>query len=299
MFGHVMQLDTREFLSALEHFSYPSLALGLVLVLAQISSQISRLWVLFPNDVKMPWGQAAQIFVSGQFVSNFIQGQAGHAVKIAIASKVSIVQGRKLSIAESTAIVLIDKFIDVFTLIGLTTLAALQIMSRGQAHFFENLNVSLMLGILLIGVAIIVGIGITRHFSARVKLVLLEFRQGLKVIRDPRKLSQGFGMALGDWVMEGWLLYTLCVAQGYPLSQAQLMVCLFLLNVGISAPISIANLGTFEAALTLALTQMGLPWVTSIAIATIFHLFQMLGILLWMLANTISRGNRTQSIKSE
>ncbi len=299
LLGRLIHLDLDAFLSSFQQFSFYSLATGLVLVLAQIAFQISRLWVLFPRDVKMPWFHAAQTFVSGQFVSNFIQGQAGHAVKIAIACKNSFSQGRKLPLAESAAIVLVDKSIDVSTLMILTTLAVLQLSGSNWPAWPADLNLNLISGLLLAGIGIALGMGVICRFSTRIQRAFVDFRQGLKVIRDPGQLGRGFGMALGDWFTEGCLLQTLCATQGFPLSPAQLVVCLFLLNVGISAPISVANLGTFEAALTLALTQMGLPLVTSIAIATLFHLFQMLGILLWMLANNISRGNRTQSINSK
>ncbi|PZD71778.1 hypothetical protein C1752_04437 [Acaryochloris thomasi RCC1774] len=278
---HRLRFDGEAFLETLRQFGPTSLGTGLVIVLVQIAFQISRLWVLCPPTVGVSWRQAARSFTSGQFVGNFIQGQAGHAVKVAVLRQPANAQGRQMATAESTAIVFVDKVMDILMLLGLTGLAVLQLglLARSWRYFDHNL----LWGIPVAAVAIAILIYVLRRCSGRIQRGLADFKKGLAVVKVPMQLGQGITMGLGDWFTEGLLLQVLCVAQGFPLSPAQLMVSLFILNVGISIPISVANVGTFEAALIFALTRFGVPLVQGVAIATLFHLYQMLGIALWML----------------
>ncbi len=277
---HSLRLDGQELLQTLQKFSPAALLSGLILILVQISCQMTRLWVLCPPAVGTPWWQAARAFASGQFVSNFVQGQAGHAIKVAVLRKRADARGRQMATAESTAIVVVDKVLDVLMLLGLTGIALLQLGLHSQV--WRYLDHNLLWGILGLG-AIAILIYILRRCSRRIRQWLTEFKQGLSVVKSPVQLAKGIVAGLGDWFCEGLSLQVLCIAQGFPLSPAQLMVSLFILNVGISIPLSVANLGTFEASLVFALTRFGVPLVQGVAIATLFHLFQMLGIALWLL----------------
>ncbi|MEO0373731.1 MAG: lysylphosphatidylglycerol synthase transmembrane domain-containing protein [Cyanobacteria bacterium P01_A01_bin.17] len=276
-----LRFDGEAFLQTLRQFGPASLGTGLVIVIVQIAFQISRLWVLCPPTVGVSWRQAAHSFVSGQFVSNFIQGQAGHAVKVAVLRQPENAQGRQMAAAESTAIVFVDKVMDILMLLGLTGLAVLQLglLEQGWRYFDHHL----LWGIPVVAVAISLLIYALCRCSGRIRRGLADFQKGLAVVRSPIQLGQGMTMGVGDWSSECILLQVLCIAQGFPLSPAQLMVSLFILNVGISIPISVANVGTFEAALIFALTRFGVPLVQGVAIATLFHLYQMIGIALWVL----------------
>jgi uncharacterized membrane protein YbhN (UPF0104 family) len=69
----------------------------------------------------------------------------------------------------------------------------------------------------------------------------------------------------------------LCTALAFPLSLPQVVLALAALNVGISVPVSIANLGVYEAALAFGLSRSGMPLPTAVAIATLHHGLQLLG----------------------
>lgn len=280
-----LPLEGDELLKVLQNFSPAYLWIALCIVLSQITLQISRLWVLCPQAAGLSWAQAARAYVSGQFVSTFVQGQAGHAVKIAMVRKGQDARGRKIATAESTAIILVDKIIS-FVLLILLTLVAAQHLSvqLPQIHGAETHKIAVggLLLVILLTVVLVGGLG---RLPDKAKTWLKEFKSGLPVVRHPGGVFWGLVMALGDWISESMLLQVLCFAQGFALSYPQLIISLFILNLGISVPLSFANLGTFEAALTFGLTQMGVPVLPAIAIATVFHLFQMLGIALWMLAN--------------
>lgn len=284
-----LQLEGNELLLALRRFSLRDLLLSLGLVLlVQIPFQMMRLWVLCPKKPPVSWWHAAQAFITGQFVGNLFMSQAGHGVKIALLRKERDRRGRRIDSAESTAIILADKIVDVGNLFLLTFLSALQVsVALPQVNWLEKGGIVLV-GIPLLLVGNWAVLRLLRRRSPRLRRWMNNLQVSLRKISNPLQIRNGVAMDLGDWLTECLVLQILCVAQGYPLNPAQLMISLFVLNIGISAPISIANLGTFEASLALALKAMGIPLPQGIVIATVFHLLQIVGISLWMLVNSLN-----------
>ncbi|NJK41571.1 MAG: flippase-like domain-containing protein [Acaryochloridaceae cyanobacterium SU_2_1] len=231
---------------------------------------------------------SSKAFITGQFVGNLFMSQAGHAVKIALLRKERDQQGPKVDSADSTAIILADKIVDVGNLFLLTLLSALQVsVALPQVNWLEKG------GIVLIGIPLLLlgswaSLRLLRRRSPRLRRWINHLQLSLRNISNPRQIRNGVAMDLGDWFTECLVLQILCMAQGYPLSLPQLIISLFVLNIGISAPISIANLGTFEASLALALKTMGIPFPQGIVIATVFHLLQIAGISVWMLVNSLN-----------
>ena len=87
----------------------------------------------------------------------------------------------------------------------------------------------------------------------------------------------GLSLSLGAWLAELAALRVLCVALAFAPSPARLVLALAALNLGISVPIGVANLGVYEAVLSLGLTRSGIPLATAAAIATLHHALQLLG----------------------
>jgi len=56
------------------------------------------------------------------------------------------------------------------------------------------------------------------------------------------------------------------------------LLALVLLNVGISVPISVANVGPYEAALAFGLRQAGVPLSSAVVLATVHHALELLAI---------------------
>ncbi len=292
-----LHVDLDQFLLAMRKFSPTSLAIGLIMVLIQFAFQISRLWVLFPPEAQMSWIEAARTFVNGQFFSNFVQTNAGNFVKITLAYNILKARKHQLSIGEVTAIVVVDRVIDIIVLILLATFAATQLSTDFFKPILGVVNFHSIGLVLLGGTVCVLIIGVIVAYSNRIQQIIQGFLKGLAVIRKPKQLGFGFGMDIGDWFAEGYLLYLLCSTQGYSLSIAQIIMSLFIVNVGITVFVSAANLGSLEAALGFALTQMGVPLATAIAIATMFHIFQLLGVSLGMSINLLDRSDYRYLLK--
>ena len=83
--------------------------------------------------------------------------------------------------------------------------------------------------------------------------------------------------SLGAWTAELLAIRVLCGALGFPLSPPQLVLALVVLNFGISVPVSVANLGVYEAVLAFGLSRSGVPLPSAVAIATLHHGLELLG----------------------
>ena len=82
--------------------------------------------------------------------------------------------------------------------------------------------------------------------------------------------------------------------------------CVFLLNLGIAVPVTVGNLGIFEASLAFGLSRVGIPAEDSLAIATLEHFVKFGGLLFCLgllrlakLAGTVASRTRspTDSLK--
>ena len=78
-----------------------------------------------------------------------------------------------------------------------------------------------------------------------------------------------------------------------PLSQA--FFVLLIVNLGIAVPLSFANLGTYEAAIVFALTQLDVTMSKSLAVGISHHLAQALAVV--VLALIFFSVNRLRSCR--
>ena len=250
------------------------LAVVLLLVLCQLGLQAVRLWTILPRDVALTFGRTAYAFTLGEWLNIFTPARAGDALKVVLLNRAS--SAAPLSLPKAAGAVLADKIVDGGSLALLCIAAGVAGLLRTGFAPLPDVRIGVAAGavvtVLLLGLRWVRPAWLERLARVRRELV-----DGLAALRDPVQLLASIGCSLGAWSAELVAVLVLSGALGFPLSLPQVVLALAVLNVGISVPLSIANLGVYEAALAFGLSGSGMPLPTAVAIATLHHALQLVG----------------------
>jgi hypothetical protein len=105
--------------------------------------------------------------------------------------------------------------------------------------------------------------------------------EGMRAVRNPRQLAGAAAMAFCSWSAEIVALHYLAAALGFDLGFAAAVRVLVMLNLGIAIPVSVANLGTYEATVAIGLHAAGMTLTEGVAIGAAYHVIQILGVALF------------------
>jgi len=251
------------------------LALVLLLVFCQLGLQAVRLWTILPRDVALTLGRTAYAFTLGEWLNIFTPARAGDALKVVLLNRAP--SAAPPSLPKATGAVLADKIVDGGSLVLLCTVAGLAGLIRtGVETRLPYLRIGVAAG--AVATVLLVGLGWARPgWLEQLARVRRELVKGLAALRDPVKLLASIGCSLGAWGAELLAVRLLSTALGYPLSLPQLELALAVLNIGIIVPVSVANLGVYEAALAFGLSRSGIPLPIAVAVATLHHALQLVG----------------------
>jgi uncharacterized membrane protein YbhN (UPF0104 family) len=266
--------------TALRAYPTTSILLAFLFVLIQIFCQICRFWALVPS-FQISWMHVGRIFTLGQFLNSFAPARAGDFLKVFLFAKKNTPNA--LTLPQATGVMLADKVIDVISLFLLCLLTGVNVAAQGM-HFPSWLWPAVGAVILLI--LMLLAIPPIRKKAA---LGYSQLKDTLNPRQHPKRFLLALSFSLGAWTFESLAIKTLCAGQNFPITFAQSVWALLTLNIGIAIPIAVANIGAHEAALTFALTQLGLSATTGLAVATVHHLFQVSGVAVWLPVGLFAR----------
>jgi glycosyltransferase 2 family protein len=266
-----------------------SLVIAQSLNLAQLGLQTLRLWALIPRRNPVPVGDVAYAFSIGTWVNILVPLRAGDAVKAVLLTRAD--GARRLDLTQATGAVLADKVVDVGSMILLCAVGGLigVLSQRAWAGAPRLLTAVVALGGILLAVVLILRL-VRPEWLGRPQEIGREMLRGASALRDPLMGSTSLALSLGVWVAELLAVQVLTRALGFSLPLPRVLLALVLLNIGISVPISVANVGPYEAALAFGLKQSGVPLASGLVLAAVHHLLELLAIsvvsaALWVRAN--------------
>ena len=270
---HQKGISTQDFLSALNKFELTTIALSVFLFSLQNFFMALRLWVLFPKTERVGLGTVIHGVFFGQAVNTFFPARAGDVLKVVIFSR-----SGSTAATTATGVIIADKIID------LSALVVLILLSRSFVHGSQQLAFPVSFkGIMLLFTAFLGSLFLLRFlFRSRLKQLDLwwtGFKMGLLGILDIRRALLAFLFGIATWSCEALTLACLSQAQSFPISFSQGVFLLSILNLAISIPISLGNLGPFEAALSFGLEKLGASGPMAIALAAFYHFLQMATLL--------------------
>lgn len=266
-------IPTEEIYKALHHFGFKSIFLAGVFIALQILFMALRIWILFPKEHRISLASAIHAVFYGQAVNTFVPARAGDVLKAVIFSKSS-----SQPVTTTAGIIVSDKVVDVLAL-------ALLIVSSGAFSEVKNLSTFSFSSTALTAIAltlILVVLLIFLFFRSPLKKLSTwggSFKDGVLSILNFKRTLIALMVGIALWSFEALTIQVLCHAQIFPISFSQSVFLLSLLNLAIAVPLSVGNLGPFEAALVFGMQKLGAPTATAIALATACHLLQM-GVLL-------------------
>ena len=278
-------------------FSAGAIALACAAVTLQWLSQAGRLWVVASAVTHANWPGTLRAFAFGQVVNLYLPARMGDVVKAGMLGKATGSAPGDLGRATG-AVFIADKTLDFGTLAVMLIACAV----RSPVHLISI--PTLDSGTLSFAAAIVTAIGAGLYawrpsWAVRLRSLATSVLQGTAALGNPRRLLAGLSLSIAAWSTEGLAFYVLAHAGGHALSFEQCLWVLALLNLGIAVPLSLANVGTFEASVMLATTSLGVPAMDALALAAVHHAVQLfvtcaLAFLLWIPARRSRRGLASQ-----
>jgi uncharacterized membrane protein YbhN (UPF0104 family) len=266
----IHRIDWAEFGFALAHVSLLPLALALGTSTVQVFAQLARFAVVLPREERAPLSELLEVTAVGQLLNYTTALRAGDAYKLArLCSSREDPKGRLKRLA---AALVLERVADLAALLLVATLGSRNPVSSGLAMPMHAAAVRGAIALALAGVAA------SLIPVARGKVLRLA-RKALRAMASPA-FARCFVVALATWIFDATTLYWAARSAGCPIPFRTAVPCLFLLNVGTAVPVTVGNLGIFEASLGFALCQYGIAPERALAIATIEHVVTLAGLVL-------------------
>lgn len=271
--GHI---KPSEVIHTLERIGPRAAGFALLAVIAQMTFIMTRLWFLFPSP-RPRWARTAHAFSLGQVVNNFLPIRSGDVVKVMLIT--SPIDVTKRSVAETFGVLIADSLVDISALALLLIIVGPgDLISKGSGAWSRLALVGLLI------VAVVIVLLVVRR-KPRVRRVL----EGMRALRNPLKILGGLALSTGNWTMEFVALHFLAAELGGDLGFVSAIRVLFLFNLGIVLPLSVANIGTFEGSIAIGLAAAGMTFADGLAIGTAYHGLQILGVVALALAMVTAR----------
>jgi uncharacterized membrane protein YbhN (UPF0104 family) len=249
----------------------PALALAAIASVVQALALATRLWTVFPkgDGTRPSWARIARAYGFGQLTNACVPARAGDVVKV-----VAMRDERASSAIDATGAVLADKALDVVTVGLLAVVLAPALLVGGMVAV---LHVGWIAAIVLLALAVGVGaLGRLRPtLFANVRRDVAATWRSLRSVATPRRLVTGLALGSVGWLAEAGAVMSLAHPLGLPLSLGQAVGGLLVLNLGIAIPVSVANVGAYEAAAVVGLRAFGATVSQGLAIGLLNHVLQL------------------------
>ena len=247
-----------------------SFLFALLLAVAQYVCVALRFIILLARE-SIPSFQVCCIFTNGQLFNHLFPARAGDVYKVLALKRASddslfstahVVSALILERATSTIVLLLI----IVALTDWSTLgvADLTFLDRGR---------QLQMGLLITVVAFL-ALYLAQKRFLRLRAWLRELKRGFLVILDLRRFLLVVCLSVAMWTLEVLSMKIIAAPLGIDLQLGQGLFVLLLLNIGIAVPLTVGNIGTYEAALVLGLGLWGIGANDGVAIAISHHFLQ-------------------------
>jgi uncharacterized membrane protein YbhN (UPF0104 family) len=294
-------MDWRAFGAALAGAGPIPLAIALFVSTVQVYAQLARFVVLVPPAERHPLAELLDATAVGQLLNYATPLRAGDAYKLIrlvpahdrdAGEAQQAQQARQGRFSVLLAALLAERVADIAALFVMAAWASLPelVAWAGTLMPSRTRALSAALGALILALLVVL-------FAGRIRRLLGGFLVNMRgALWSPRFL-RSLGVSILTWSLDaGTLYFTTRTVGTYALSFREVMHSVFVLNLGIAVPVTVGNLGVFEAALAFALTFHGVAAADALAIATLEHFVKFAGLGLCVATLRAGRGLRRRTL---
>jgi uncharacterized membrane protein YbhN (UPF0104 family) len=175
--------------------------------------------------------------------------------------------------ADATGVVLAEKALDVVTLGGMVLLFAPALVLElgvGALHAAWIGGAVLLLTVF----AVTIAKQLWPVAFAKLRCAAGATWRAARHVLTPGPLLAGLALGCLSWLAEAWSFALVSGPLGVHLTMGRAFVALLALNMGIAVPVSVANVGAYEAATAAGLATFGVPVPQALAIGAMHHAVQ-------------------------
>ncbi len=282
----VREVDFRHVGAQLAALPRTTVLLAALLSVGQALAMATRLWSVFPEGTRPAWARVARAFGFGQLANACLPGRAGDVIKVVAMARPAGARGGGAAgpnTVDAMGVMLTDKAVDVATLTMLVTAFAPTLLAGMTASVLHMTWIAAVAALLAAGGTLALRRWRPGVFG-KVRHAALVTCGTVRALLTPRRLLLALTLGVCAWVAEATSMQVLSAQFGVRLSIPQAMVGLLVLNVGIAVPVSVANVGAYEAATVVGLVPFGASAPQALAIGAIHHAVQVGTIALFALA---------------
>ena len=308
-----------------------ALIYALIAALLQSVFLATRFWIVFAPRHRPRWVDVARAFSFGQFVNLYLPARAGDVLKVIALSRDSrdsrpgatrdatrdLTRGATpsgasvndrappITAADATGALLADKGLDVVALALLALAFARGALAFELARMDGAGGAGLAVGAVgAIGGAVAAMWLLRRFWSSGYAKIASGARGTMSAVRgilSPGRFPGGLALGALSWLAELAMMAFICRGLGVHVTFGQSVCALVVLNVGIAVPVSVANIGAYEAATVVGLLPFGVSTTDAIAIGTIHHAMQIGAVIVsalgfWMGNRIIARAAQKSAL---
>lgn len=283
----------RQLWLGLTRIPLPTVLFALFLIVLQVLCQALRFWAIIPRVARVSVSLATRAFTLGECANTVTPGRAGDVMKAMLMNRPG--SGADVNLSRAAGAVLADKVIDIGSMLLICAASGtFGLIAAGARAALPSPPVAMALGVVL--PLAMAGAWLTRAtWLPRIRSAAGEVTIGLSALKAPGSVLASVAFSIGAWSAELLALQVLCGGMGFSPTISQLLLAVIVLNASVLVPISVANVGVYEAALAFGLKRVDIPVTAALAIAIAHHALELLALGLTtlglLLAARIGRAN--------
>ncbi|MBY0372162.1 flippase-like domain-containing protein [bacterium] len=277
-----------KFLEAVEQMGWFAILLAFFGNFSQVLFLILRHDALIPREQHPGYRRVFFGVGMGHTVNMFFPARAGEVLKCLFLSQPKI--PGKVTPLSVAGVLVADRVVDITTLVLMAVLTHAYVQPQIQERL-RNWSIPWgWVGAIAV-VAVLVGLWFFffRESSRKARRWGREFRSGLACLARPRYFALALFFAAISWTGELASLVVLCGTQGLQLTAGNAVFVLITISIVGSIPLSLANIGPYEAATAVVLVSLGMGYEQALAVATVHHILQLSSIALWASITLVTR----------